>query len=98
MSLTRKNKVCVLTAMEAEDTKLTGFIPPCKCHRHMSRKKAEEVTRNFLYSDGNNRHFDAYWVDRRTKKAIYFNTSREWKPSYSGGYTVLQLISGGGVR
>lgn len=98
MSLTRKNKVCVLNPTEAEQYRETGEIPSCRDHKHCSRKTANQLTRKFLYWDGQRRHYEAYWAKRGETRAIYFERSREWIPTPSGGYTVLQFVRGGGVR
>lgn len=98
MSLTRKNKVCVLNPTEAEQYRETGEIPPCRQHKHCSLKTAQKLTKTYLYWDGRHRHYEAYWAKRGSTRAIYYERAREWKPSISGLYTVMQFVRGGGVR
>lgn len=98
MSLTRKNKVCVLNPHEAEQYRQTGEIPPCSQHKHCSLKTAKTLTKTYLYWDGRQRHFEAYWALRGETRAIFYEQAREWKRKLSGGYVTKQLVRGGGVR
>jgi hypothetical protein len=92
-----RTRVCILNPEEAARFESSGERPNCRCHPHISRAKAEELTSTMLFVSMNRRHYEAYYVGTG-KKAMVFHDSREWRKGVSGGYAVMQQVPGGGVR
>ena len=90
--MAKQSTVCVLSIHEAEEFKVSGYVSPCRHHRHMSKKKADEFTSALRFWDGKARHYDAYYLGKG-KKLMYFAEAREFKPTMSmGGIAVYQLV------
>ena len=73
-------------------------VPSCNSHDHVSRRDAQILTEEFLYSERRGRrlyhYFTAYWLtEAQRPPVIYFNSApRKLAKRSSGGYFVLQLV------
>jgi len=92
--------VCILTPNQAFQLERNGIIPDCRQHRHLARKKADElIEQHVVFRDDRgdfSRLVEARWVGKG-KRCIVFVRSREWKRLDSAGTTVMQLVPAGGV-
>lgn len=93
-------RVCVLSPAQAYQYEINGIISPCQKHRHMSRRKAEQlIAEHIVIRDDRGdfvRYVEARWIGKG-KKFLTFVRSREWKRLESAGTTVMQLVPAGGV-
>lgn len=94
------NGICVLTPAQAFEYEHHGTIPPCQNHRHLSRRKAEELIAEHIIfrNDGGDfvRYVEVRWVGRG-KKFLTFIRSREWARRDSAGTVTMQLVPAGGA-
>jgi hypothetical protein len=93
----RGTRVCILNPEEAACFESTGELPRCNRHPHISKTRADVLTSTMLFVSEGRRHYEAHYVGKG-KKAIVFNSGRQWRKMASAGYQTLQLAHGGGAR
>jgi hypothetical protein len=102
-----KNRICILSSLEAAEYSEKGIIPECLNHEHVSRNTARHMTSEFLYSktigEGitahlqNNYEYDWVLPSAFTLKriqAIVCRDPRHWSIRKSDGMDVHQLVRG----
>jgi hypothetical protein len=74
--------VCVLSPAELADLE-SGVQPNCRCHTHISRRKADELN-ELVLNTPQRKEREAAYVGKG-KRFIVFQRSRSWMPKMSGG-------------